>query len=420
MLRHRPAILALPALAIVLAAGLALQGCRSPGDGRREVKHASRPQPRPLATPTRAVWVARFHYRYVEDIPTIMENCARAGFNTVYLQVRGEGTVSYPSRSEPWGREYGHVSPGFDPLALAVMEAHRHGLRIEAWVNVMPGWKGPEPPPAGLDPLQLYHAHPDWFLSNADGNRQPLVTVDAKTKRKESFYVILNPCLPEVRAHIAGVIDEILTHYDVDGVHLDYIRYAWDTTENAKRDFPRDPRTLALYEQDTGLRPDDDTCAWNGWRANQLTRLVAGIRRTVDRRRPGATLTAAVWRDPGRGYREYLQNGAAWLNAGLLDAVVPMAYTPKTELFQSEIAAWHEAAGNRRVIPGLGVYLHRNPRPMRTQLDLCESWGGDFALFAYAALFAADGDRRLDKKGRGAQQRLRLMRRNVLNEFTPG
>ena len=100
----------------------------------------------PVAAGGARVWVARFHYRYPDDVRTIIRNCADMGVNTVLWQVRGAGTVAYPSRLEPWLEEFGFTSPGFDPLALAVEEAHRRGLRIEAWVNILPGWRGPKPP----------------------------------------------------------------------------------------------------------------------------------------------------------------------------------------------------------------------------------------------------------------------------------
>lgn len=405
-------------LAGVLAApGATVPGCRAPDGpaGPAGGPRFGRPAPRPLPRPVRGIWVARFHYRSPEDIRTILDNCARSGCNTVFWQVRGEGTVAYPSRLEPWSREYDFRDPGFDPLAIAVDEAHRRGLRIEAWVNVMPGWRGAQPPPL---PGQLYNAHPDWFLADAAGRRQPLARTDPRTGRTETFYVILNPCLPEVRRHIAAVIDELVARYDVDGVHLDYVRYAWDGTPGAKRAYPRDARTLELYHRETGRHPDDDPAAWDHWRANQLTRLVAAIREVVDRRRRGATVTAAAWRNPQLGYGEWLQNAVAWLRAGLVDALAPMAYSAGLAQFESDIDAYRRlAGGGRRIVPGVGVYLHEQPEALRAQLQRCRAWGGDYALFSYESLFPTAGDRAAAPAERDKSQRLRQARRAVLSEL---
>jgi uncharacterized lipoprotein YddW (UPF0748 family) len=352
----------------------------------------------------RAVWVARFHYRNPDDIRATIKNCAAAGFNTVLWQVRGEGTVAYPSQLEPWAREYGHRDPGFDPLAIAVQEAHKHKLRIEAWFNVMPGWKGLVPPAVSN---QLYLAHPDWFMYDAAGRRQPL----------NKDYVIVNPCLPEVRRHIVAVASEIISRYDVDGIHLDYVRFAWDGTPNAKQNFPRDARTLALYRRETGRGPDDDAQAWQHWRANQITRIVDEIRQAINHRRPGATLTAAVWRNPEIGYRDYLQNSVAWLRAGLVDAVMPMAYTTKLEQFDTDINTYKRLCGPRRVVPGVGVYEHKTRANMDEQLRHCMSWGGDFALFSYESLFPTIADSNPATKASPDAQRAREMRRAVLGDF---
>jgi|GEM_PF-290382 len=394
---------------VLLGALTGLSGCRAPGGGPQPsagVTSPWRPPPRPLPAQIRAVWVARFHYRQADDVRTIIRNCAAVGCNTVLWQVRGEGTVTYPSHIEPWSREFNFQDPGFDPLAIAVSEAHRHGLRIEAWFNVVPGWKGRQPPPTWLT-SQLWYAHPEWFLHDAAGRPQPL----------NDNYVILNPCWPEVRRHIVSVVDELLSRYDLDGIHLDYVRYAWDGDKNGKERYPRDARTLALYRRETGRAPDDDPGAWDHWRANQLTRLVAEIRTTVERRRPGASLTAAVWRDPQLGYRQYLQNSVAWLRSGLVDALMPMAYTEQADRFVQDIELYRRLVGARRIVPGIGLYLHKTPDATAAQMRACADWGGSCALFSYEALFATAGDRQAQPQQRAEAQRLRQLRRQVLGEF---
>ncbi|MBN2447876.1 MAG: family 10 glycosylhydrolase [Phycisphaerae bacterium] len=341
------------------------------------------------------------HYRHETDIETIMRNCAALGINTVLWQVRGEGTVAYRSAFEPWSATFDFRDPGFDPLAIAVREAHANGLRIEAWINVMPGWRGQKPPPIRT---QLYYTHPEWFLYDADGRRQP----------PDDFYAILNPCLPEVRQYLVDICAEIATNYDVDGLHLDYVRYAWDTTPGARGRYPRDERTLSLYERETGLRPDADRAAWDRWRAAQVTRLVRQIRTMLGERRPDATLTAAVGRDPHRAFAEHLQDGATWLRLGLIDAAMPMAYTQDAAAFGKDIEAYRAAAAGGRVIPGIGLYRLDEAPALRAQLERCRAWGGELALFSYESLHAVDGDRGTPPTT--DVQRSRQMRRAVVGE----
>jgi len=387
-------------------------GCRLPQ--RTAPAPPGRAAPLPLPRPVRAVWVARFHYRDADDVRAIIRNCAAMGCNTVLWQVRGAGTVTYPSRLEPWTEEFGFADPGYDPLALAVAEAHRHGLRIEAWFNVLPGWQGPRPPPLAN---QLWNARPGWFLCDAGGQRQPLAILDAKTGKPANHYLLLNPCLPEVRQHIAALIDEIVSRYDVDGVHLDYVRYAWETIPDAEKKYPRDARTLELYYRETRKRPDDDPAAWKHWRAAQLTRLVADVRRVLDRRRPGAALTAAVSSNPRTAYDAYLQNGVAWLRSGLVDALMPMAYTEKPAEFAAAVEAYRHLVGGRRIVPGVGVYKHKAAHVMEQQLEYCRAAGGDFALFSYDSFYPNSQDRSDPNGPRAEAQAERQLRRAVLKRF---
>jgi uncharacterized lipoprotein YddW (UPF0748 family) len=270
----------------------------------------------------------------------------------------------------------------------------------------MPGWRGPKPPPIKT---QLWHTHPEWFLRDAASKRQPL----------GNFYVILNPCLPEVRSYLTSVIEELVRNYDVDGIHLDYVRYAWETTPNARKLYPRDPTTLNFYRQQTGRHPDDDPRAWDRWRADQLTRLVSDIKHRLHRRRPGATLTAAVWSSPQRGYDDYFQDATTWLRRGIVDAVMPMAYTARLDEFERYIGAYHASAGGARIVPGLGIYKHETPAQIGQQLERCRMWGGDFALFSYDSLHATAGDRAKGGQPRiaPAKKRLRQMRTDVLRRF---
>lgn len=378
----------------------------APFDARQQPLVLQQPRERsparPMVRPVRAIWVARFHYRYENDVRVIIRNIAAMGFNTVLWQVRGEATVTYPSTIEPWPAEFEFKDPGFDPLAVAVEEAHANNLRIEAWFNVLPGWKGEKPPES---PNQLYNTRPQWFLYDASGKRQPL----------GDFYVLVNPALPEVRQYIASVARELLDRYDVDGLHLDYVRYAWDLERGARKRYMRDPRTLELYKRETGRKPDDDAKRWDEWRIAALTQLVSDIRATVRTARPGATLTAAVRPDPNDARNNYFQDSAGWLKRGLLDAAFPMVYTEKMKVFEKNVASYRQV-GRGVIVPGIGAYLQQSVETTRSQLDRCRAWGGDFAIYSYDSLLPSHVDRTPKKPG-PAEQSLRIKRREVLGGF---
>jgi uncharacterized lipoprotein YddW (UPF0748 family) len=108
------------------------------------------------------------------------------------------------------------------------------------------------------------------------------------------FYVSVNPCLPEVRKHITGICQEIVADYEVDGLHLDYIRFPNEHPVLHGHQYPRDQRTLELFKEATGLGPEDKPSVWDQWRCDCVTALLRDIRRTAKSLRPQLVLSAAV------------------------------------------------------------------------------------------------------------------------------
>ncbi len=358
-----------------LAAALAVVSCHS------DTRHGGVSYSR-----VRALWVTRWDYTTPRDIAAIMDRCRQSGFNTVLFQVRGNGTVMYPSRYEPWAEEFDGRDPGFDPLAVACTEAHRRGLSLHAWVNVIPGWRGKGPP---ADPRQLYNAHPDWFWHDEYGRRQPF-----------GWYNSLNPCLPEVRQYLVALMHEIVRRYPVDGLHMDYIRYPNDwhaMYESIGRvpDYPRDRRTLAMFTQQTGAAsPELDPGRWNVWRAAQVTRLVAEIRHMMRGTRPGAQLSAAVGAFPDEAMRKHYQDSARWVSDRLVDAIYPMNYSSNMPTFERCLDHWRSLARGVAVVPGI-MFDKRDAGLVNAQINRAMDMNGGFAAFAYNSLFE-----RTDEMGR--------------------
>ena len=373
LLRGRWSLAAPTAFALVILTLLC--GCHPRGRAGRPIRDRT----------IRALWVTRWDYKTPADITKVMQNCRAAGFNTVLFQVRGNGTVMYRSRLEPWADELGGRDPGFDPLAVACSEAHRRGLSLHAWVNVIPGWRGKKPP---SNPRQLYNARPDWFWRDAAGRRQPL-----------GWYSSLNPCYPEVREYLVAVMREVVAGYPVDGLHLDYIRFPNEWNESYPRgaqvpDYPRDPRTLAMFRRATGQTPESNPKRWSDWRTAQVTQLVRDVRAMVKGVRPTAKLTAAVGASPGRARRAYFQDSLQWIAENLLDAVYPMNYERDMNGFGRHLDHWASMRLRIPVVVGV-MFDKRDSRGVVEQVGRTAKTGSHFAAFAYNSLFE-----RLDQRGR--------------------
>jgi len=353
----------------------------------------------------RAIWVTRWDYRTAEDVDDVLENAAEAGFDTVLWQVRGNATAFYRSRLEPWAAELGGEDPGFDPLARAIAGAHERGLALHAWFNVVPAWWGPTAPE---DPNHVVNAHPDWLWYDVEGRRQDY---------SPNFYVSLNPCLPEVRGYVELVVRDLLRQYDVDGLHLDYIRFPNEPPASKPgQDFPRDRRTLELFEAETGLAPDDDAEAWDRWRAGCVTELVRRIRVARDDERSDAHLSAAVGSDPERAL-EHHQDWREWVDEGLLDLVFPMNYVADVTEFERRSAIWDSWKERVPVVMGLSLEAIGDEELSRRS-RLAEAGFDGFAWFGYASLW--DSANGVIAEQTPALASLRARRRAALLPFLAG
>lgn len=364
----------------------------------------SLPLPR-ARTVTRAMWVTRFDYKTPEDIERIAEACKLAGCNTILFQVRGNGTAFYRSSYEPWAEQFNFSDPGFDPLDVAVKAAHDRGLLLQAWVNVLPAWWGTEPP---REARQLYNKKPEWAWYDKSGKRQPLA---------DKFYVSLNPCLPEVREYLVEVLEDIVGRYPIDGLHLDYIRYPNEPAGGIARpeDYPRDARTLARFQAETGQTPEAAPEEWNRWRTEQLTELVRGIRRMVDSNKPYIDVTAAVGPVPEDARSRHFQDVRTWIDEGLVDAVFPMNYTKDPRVFDERVELWRKFAAGTPVV--MGVRVDDDIATDRQQLEKALGTFRGYAIFAYSSLFDSPNTT-IDAQDDEARQRRQLRRKALLPHLT--
>ncbi len=277
---------------------------------------ASPPVTEKHADEMRGVWVTRWNFKSPQDVARIMTQVAQAHFNTVFFQVRGRADAFYRSRLEPWAEELtgtlGH-DPGWDPLEVAVLEAHRRGLEIHAWINTLTCWSGLVPPPR-TSPRHLFLAHPEWLQTDRSGKAMPL----------NEHYVFLSPGNPAYRKHLLQVCTDIATRYAIDGIHFDYIRFAG-------RDFSNDAVTQKRYTRELSWMMGN-----SDWLRLSLNELVKSMYESLIRTRSNLKVTAAVWgiyRDlwqwnSSSGFDTYYQDSRTWLENGWIDAICPMIYWP--------------------------------------------------------------------------------------------
>ena len=274
----------------------------------------------------RALWVTRFDYDSEQKIARIMETAARAHFNIIYFQARAAGDAYYRSAIEPCaailcGKLGG--TPSYDPLEVAVREGHRRGLQVHAYLNALTAraagiegqCKGIPEPDSG-NPRHMLLEHPEWIMSESNGRMLPCPNSEE--------YIWVSPSFPEVRTRLARVAADIARRYDVDGIHLDRIRYPgplWSYDAVSRTEFGKSP----------GLYPAD----WKAYRVGLVSRMVRETYDSIATVKPSLVLSAAVWgvyQDKWHwktlgGKTELMQDSRAWAKDGYMDVLVPMTYS---------------------------------------------------------------------------------------------
>jgi uncharacterized lipoprotein YddW (UPF0748 family) len=164
-------------------------------------------------------------------------------------------------------------------------------------------------------------------------------------------YAFLSPTHEGVQDHVAAVVRDLVGNYDLDGLHLDYVRFP-DSS------YSYDADTRAAYRLDVILSDvGQETQPFREWRIRQLTDFVGRLARVARILRPDIQMSAAVWQKIGDGREVYLQDGVEWLLRGHLDFLVPMVYTPSVDAFGERLGTYVESAGAGNVVAGLGPYL---------------------------------------------------------------
>lgn len=302
----------------------------------------------------RGLWVDAFRpgFKSKAEVRRLIADARAARFNALFVEVRRRADAYYQSSYEP--RAAG-LEPGFDPLAELIAQAHSGGPRLEvhAWLVMYPVWSQVSPPPS--EPRHIYRAHPDWLTRSHKGELW------------NGINYVLDPGHPEVQRHLLNVTMDLISRYDVDGVHLDYIRYesnAWGYNEVALKRFQTQYRR-------TGVPAPEDP-AWSDFRRQQVTDLVRKVYLSAMSLKPRLKISAATiaWAPGIRSdsewpgsvpYNRVLQDWRGWMEQGILDFNVPMVYFRQA----ANPAAWNDWTSfaknhryQRQVMIGTAFYLN--------------------------------------------------------------
>lgn len=292
------------------------------------------------------------------QLRALLDRAAELKLNAILLQVRPASDALYASKKEPWSEflsGMAGVSPGYDPLAFAIAEAHARGLELHAWVNP---FRAAISASVKLPANHVAEKHPEWV-------------------RRFGKQLWIDPGEPAAREYVISVITDIVRRYDVDGVHLDDYFYPYPLKSDAAT-FP-DDSSWQRYGIKRGLSRAD-------WRRENINDFVHAMYRAVKATKSGVRVGISpfgIWR-PGvppttkaglDAYGQLFADSRKWLAEGWVDYLAPQLYwsiRPADQSFPVLLDWWRAQSHGTPVWPGIATERIGTKRPAREIIEQIE------------------------------------------------
>ena len=333
-----------------------------------------------------------------QEFIELLDLIKNAGLNAVIVQIRPAADAFYYSKYEPWsqwlcGTQGKSPKPYYDPLEFMINEAHKRNLEFHAWFNP-------------------YRAVFKYKETISDKNH-------ITNQKPEMFFAygphkFFNPGLPETRAFVTGVIQDVVKRYDIDAVHFDDYFYPYkrrdadgkvidfpDSADYQKynRKYPDSLISVTNFNKDSVLIsekiPDTTKLFQNkaDWRRHNVDLIIKMIHDSIKSEKPYVKFGISpfgIWRnkkeDPNgsetNGYTNYdglYADILKWQKNGWIDYVAPQLYWEigkKVADYKILTAWWAKHSYGKHVYIGEGLYrinsnkAWKNPSEIPNQIRL--------------------------------------------------
>ncbi len=329
--------------------------------------------PPPLLREFRGVWVSPVEQgewpsrpgidaeRQKAELSALLDRARDVGLNAVIFHVRTGGDALYPTRRAPWsayltGRLGRAPSPGYDPVAFAIDQAHARGLQFHAWFN--PFRIAPPMAQARSTAGAVATEHPEWVVRYGDE-------------------LWIDPGNPAARRAVLDAILEVVDRYDIDAVHIDDYFYPYLEEHAVHRRVRHGHHWRRITVHEIIRFADNSTWRRYGvkqgwtdradWRRANIDSFIQQLYTEVKARKRWVQVGISpfgIWR-PGHpegitgldAYSEIYADSRKWLREGWLDYLAPQLYwrvdAPQHRFTRLD-AWWHsQNTMERHIWPGL-------------------------------------------------------------------
>jgi len=337
-----------------------------------------------LAAKISALWITPWDLNTPTKVDNIINDAVEWGITDLLVEVRYRADTFYtPNKQssiyqncEPFSyllmntsseqEDAPRSNKPFDVLEYFIAHTKETNLRVHAWVTVN------VVTPRVLDQLpqnHLYYTKPHWLTYHQNGRVMGY-------EKFEGAY--LDPGLPDVQDYLVQIFSDLVDNYDIDGLHLDYIRYP-------QRDYGYHPQSLELYAQRKKIEP---RLTFEEWKERQIIELITKIGKNIKSIKPDLLYSAAVIPEANLAKARYAQDWYTWLDTNIIDHLYLMAYTTSNNELENYLKTIPQRY-RHSIIVGLRAWTDDGKykiNQLRDKITLVSQEYAGIAFFSYGGI----------------------------------
>ena len=264
-------------------------------------------------------------------ISKMLDNLSSININTIFLQVSPFSDSIYNSKIFPYSYTLTGVegkNPGMDYLEYFIKEGKKRKIKIHAWIN----------------PYRISLTNDTNSLSKDNPAYSLLNTNNVSISDNGIYY---NPASPYVYSLILKQVTELITNYNIAGIHFDDYFY------------PNNKIDLVNYENYKNKNKSDISIS--EYRLNVVNSLIKSVYTLIKEYNKDLIFSIAPDGNINNNYTYHFADVKTWLSDNnYVDLILPQVYygfSNQYKPFINTLNEWHDLIKNdTKIVPVLAFY----------------------------------------------------------------